>query len=134
MKSGKKSFAFNGGVSLILLLFVILTLLSFAGLSLSSAGADLRLSEKFAVQTTAYYTARNDAQKWLKETDERLAAGETLPPEGLTQVFPAGETLDLRVTIVPTAGGQPPFYRVTEEKTESRVTYDYDAPLSVVKH
>ena len=134
MKSGKKSFAFNGGVSLILLLFVILTLLSFAGLSLSSAGADLRLSEKFAAQTTAYYTARNDAQQWLKETDERLAAGEILPPEGLSQVFPAGETLDLRVTIVPTAGGQPHFYRVTEEKTESRVTSDYDAPLSVVKH
>ena len=59
----------NGGVSLFLLTFIILCLVSFAALSIVSARADARLTEKYRQQTEYYYGARNEAQKYLQELD-----------------------------------------------------------------
>ena len=41
----------NGGISLFLLTFIILCLVSFAALSIVSARADARLTEKYRQQT-----------------------------------------------------------------------------------
>ena len=59
----------NGGISLFLLTFIILCLVSFAALSIVSARADARLTEKYRQQTEYYYGARNEAQKFLQELD-----------------------------------------------------------------
>ncbi|MBQ7536257.1 MAG: hypothetical protein IJT43_11655 [Stomatobaculum sp.] len=106
----------NGGVSLILLTFIILSLVSFAALSIVSARADARLTEKYRQQTEYYYGARNEAQKFLQEQD---GSGP------VTRRFAAGPHMDLILT-VDSSG-------VICEKTESTVTYNYDSTLPVMK-
>lgn len=63
----KKTYGVNIGTSSILIIIVILCLVSFAGLSVVSANADYKLSQKLADRTTAYYRASSLA-------NERLAA------------------------------------------------------------
>ena len=62
----------NIGTSSILLVFVILCLVSFATLSLSSALADRNLSDKATEKTLSYYKAQNLAQMKIAETDHKL--------------------------------------------------------------
>ncbi len=74
----------TGGISLVLILFAILCLISFATLSLSSARADARLTDKYQTQEIAYAGARNDAQLWLQQVDTALSHGEDVAGHGLT--------------------------------------------------
>lgn len=60
------------GISLILLIFLSLCLLTFSLLSLSGALADERLSQKAADRTTEYYAAVSAAHKNLAEIDAFL--------------------------------------------------------------
>ena len=53
------------GTTSIVLIFVMLSLLTFSVLSLVSAQANLRLSRKSADRTTAYYEAENQANDIL---------------------------------------------------------------------
>lgn len=69
------------GVTSFVLIFVLLALMTFAVLSLTSAQADLRLSEKSAERTTAWYEAENAANDIL--TDLLRAAREG--PEALAE-------------------------------------------------
>ena len=158
--SGSSSFqTVNGGVSLFLLTFIILCLVSFAALSIVSARADARLTEKYRQQTEYYYGARNEAQKYLQELDGGstsagtgaefdvgvgAGAGAAGADGVITKRFSAGPHMDLVLT-VQTAGGQNASaaasaarpdgrnYRVICEKTESTVTYNYDSTLPVMK-
>ena len=126
------TFTAGGGLSLILLLFVIITFLSFASLSLQTATADLNLSGKYAAQVQSFYEARNAAEQCLPALDAKGA----VPAEGgFTKTFPAGETLDLRLTVeaVPGAGAEGPYFKVVEERTENRTDYVYDTFLPVMK-
>ena len=49
------------GITSLALIFVMLCLLTFSVLSLVSARADMRLSQRSARRTTAYYDAENQA-------------------------------------------------------------------------
>ena len=136
----------GGGFSLILLLFILLSLVCFATLSIASARADEKLAEKYRDQNDSYYHALNEAHAWLEDLDRDL---ETLYRDGaseeayfaaaggkeLTKRFSAGENFDLVLTLELLRPKTPegPFYRLTGEKTESTVTYNYDNTLSVVK-
>ena len=62
---GKKRYGLNIGTSSILIIIVILCLVCFSGLSITSANADYRLSKRLADRTTAYYDACNQAQNSL---------------------------------------------------------------------
>ena len=116
----------NGGISLFLLTFIILCLVSFAALSIVSARADARLTEKYRQQTEYYYGARNEAQKFLQELDGGAGAGiddgggagagigagaadawaaDTGADGTITRRFSAGPHMDLILTVQP-AGGQ----------------------------
>ena len=68
----KKLFGMNIGTSSVLIIFVILCLVSFSGLSIASASADYRLSRKLADRTTAYYSACNQAQEALLTLSDQL--------------------------------------------------------------
>lgn len=70
MKS--KKFGVNVGSSSILMVFVILCLVSFATLSIVSANADYKLSNKVATRTKAYYVACNEAEKTIAGIDQSL--------------------------------------------------------------
>ena len=136
----------NGGISLILLLFILMSLICFATLSIASARADEKLAEKYREQNDGYYQARNEAQARLEEIDSELEAlyASGLPQSSyfaaagdrvLTERFPAGKNFDLVLTleVLYPASEQGPFYRVLSEKTESTVTYEYDDTLSVLQ-
>ena len=120
-----------------------------AGMAAAGAGsarADEKLAEKYRDQNDSYYHALNEAHAWLEDLDRDL---ETLYRDGaseeayfaaaggreLTKRFSAGENFDLVLTLELLRPQTPegPFYRLTGEKTESTVTYNYDNTLSVVK-
>lgn len=60
------------GISTILMVFVSMCLITFAVLSLASANADYRFSERTAKRTEEYYQAENRANDRIKEIDELL--------------------------------------------------------------
>ena len=68
----KKNFGVNIGSASILLIFVIICLVSFAVLSIVSANADNKLTQKVLDRTTAYYEACNNAEASLAAVDDTL--------------------------------------------------------------
>ena len=72
MNKKKNIFGMNIGSASILLIFVILCLVSFAVLSIVSANADNKLTQKILNRTTAYYDACNNAETSLSAVDETL--------------------------------------------------------------
>ena len=127
----------RSGISFLLLLLIIMSLVSFASLSLVSARADLKLSEKYAEQVSAYHRAHTAAQEYLRDADQSTGAAlpETgsseagTPEAGQTVSFPAGENLQLKLRLVPEDGG----WRVESEKLENTFDYEYDESLHVLK-
>lgn len=69
---GKRGAGINVGGASILVIFIILCLTTFATLSLVSANADLRLTEKAAKATTEYYAADTRAEETLALIDAML--------------------------------------------------------------
>ena len=62
----------HNGLSSILLILVILSLISFACLSMVSAVADQKLTDKMCIRTTNYYAADSDAKEKLKTINDTL--------------------------------------------------------------
>ena len=74
MGSKKKSAPFvNIGSSSLLVIFMVLCLVTFATLSLSSAQSDYKFSQRLADRRTDYYTASNQAEEVLHSVDTVLA-------------------------------------------------------------
>lgn len=70
----KKRAGLNIGASSLLVIIVILSLVCFAALSITSASADLRLTRKLADRTASYYNACNEAQTTLKNLSDALSS------------------------------------------------------------
>lgn len=64
----------TSGISLMVLIFLSLCLITFSLLSLSGATADETLSTQAAERTTAYYAAVSSANETLSLIDRQLAA------------------------------------------------------------
>ena len=62
----------NIGTSSLLVIFVILSLITFATLSIVSAKADYELSKTLDQQTTDFNRASNEAEVLLNDVDQRL--------------------------------------------------------------
>ncbi len=62
----------NIGTSSLLLIFIVLSLVSFAVLSLSSALTDKKLTQSNLDRTKSYYEACNAAENKLKDIDGQL--------------------------------------------------------------
>ncbi|MCD8395607.1 MAG: hypothetical protein LUD12_00200 [Lachnospiraceae bacterium] len=79
----------TAGISLMLLIFLSLCLITFSLLSLSGATADENLSQKTADRTTAYYEAVTQANGILDEIDTQLAATfkETVGDENAKEAY-----------------------------------------------
>ena len=63
----------TSGVSLLLLIFLSLCLVTFSLLSVSESSADRKLSEKAAQHTTDYYHALSEANEILAKIDDALS-------------------------------------------------------------
>ena len=72
MKKHQRSLSVPG-ISLLLLIFLTLCLITFSLLSLSGAAADENLSSRAADRTSVYYEASNQANSILADIDSRLA-------------------------------------------------------------
>lgn len=72
MKKRRPSFSVPG-ISLLVLIFLSLCLITFSLLSLSGSFADQTLSDKAAERTAVYYQACNAANELLSEVDSCLA-------------------------------------------------------------
>jgi Na+-transporting methylmalonyl-CoA/oxaloacetate decarboxylase gamma subunit len=74
--SKKGAFGTTMGVASIIAILVILVLIVFAALSITTAKADLNLSEKTAEMTTGYYEADSRAEEMLAEVVAAARGGE----------------------------------------------------------
>lgn len=137
------------GASSILLIFVILCLVSFAVLSLSSAEADLRLTSKVSDRTSAYYEACNKAESNLASINETcqslycsgLSEDDYFSQVGHTKSFSIEisdlQTLSISLRILypdpDTANDYHTFYQITSWKVLTDENIEYDETLPVVK-
>lgn len=69
----KNSPIVNIGSSSMLVIFLILCLVTFSVLSLSSASSDYNFTKRIAERTTDYYSASNTAEELLNELDKLFA-------------------------------------------------------------
>ena len=63
------------GSSLLLVVFLVMCLVTFAALCLSTAKSDYAYSSRLAERRHAYYAACNEANRLAAEIDEKLARG-----------------------------------------------------------
>lgn len=83
---------FNIGASSLLVIFLILCLVTFAILTLTSAKSDADFAAKLAHHKTNYYAACNTAESTLDEIDAVLADAWQLPDTDTAAVFTEIET------------------------------------------
>ena len=69
----------NVGISLLILIFMTLSLLTFSVLSLENAVADRRLSRKMAEHTSSYYAAVSGCRNSWRSRCARLRMGDCRP-------------------------------------------------------
>ena len=70
--SRRHRFPLGSGAALILMAVIIISLLCFAALSIVSAQADSRLTNRYAEQTSAYYAAQNLGVEFAARVDVDL--------------------------------------------------------------
>ena len=157
----KKSFPVTniGSVSL-MMIFIVLCLVTFATLSLSSATGDYHFSQKIATHNTLYYEACNEATSRLADIDKVLedayknnsanyltAASDKLNSSGLCStassknVFTASyqvsvndtKSLMVELTLNPTDKLSDGYYRVTKWQEIDNEEWAGDNSLTLIK-
>lgn len=135
----------NLGISTILLIFFVLSMVSFSVLSLSSAVSDKRLTEKTIDKNLNYYDACNHMQEKLKEIDdlyyESFSSSSSeedyynaLEPE-TTLTVPSGDSQELEVIIEPNyphSDGEY-FYIIKSWKLIAKADPVIDFSINVIK-
>lgn len=146
----KKSYGINIGTSSILVIIVILCLVCFAGLSIVSANADYKLSQKLADRTTAYYQASmlanerlvllNDSlyEIYMDSADEN-SYFETIKEsfsDSLTFSYPVSDVQALSVTVEPLypADSKNRFFNITAYQVITTKEPETDDSLPVLFH
>lgn len=118
MKRDKKQPSFiNIGLSSLMVVFLVLCLVTFAILSLSSAKSDYSLSEKLATHRTAYYEASDKAEQVLAQIDALLANTYTGQDTYFSDVKSAFE------------GFQAEGISVTPEEANGELLLSYEVPV-----
>lgn len=145
--SGSKRISFSTGIgsSTILVIFVILCLVSFATLSIVTANADYKLSQKVLNRTTTYYEACNEAEASLAGLDKVLAdtyknsadEAEYFEQMGHTKDFSIPlsdlQTLEITVTIDYPVSPEGTFYHITSWQVVVTQDLEYDNTLNIMK-
>ncbi|HJC32813.1 MAG TPA: hypothetical protein H9934_11875 [Candidatus Anaerobutyricum faecale] len=121
----------NVGISLLILVFMTLALLTFSVLALENAVADKRLSQKAADHTTAYYAAADRIQEQIadrmQEAEEQdLAAGTQFSFE---EEVADGQMLTVSVVLTEVDGEK--GFDVTRWQLRSSDEWEADRSLDV---
>lgn len=140
-----KSINVSIGSSTMLLIFVVISLVSFSVLSLSSAVTDKQFTEHVKVKNLSYYKACNQAEEQLAEIDASLikayaaatdeAAYFDLVSEGTTIIVPVSEYQELQVSVrflFPVAEGDP-YYTIERYSLVNINTPELDESLMLLQ-
>ncbi len=129
------------GASSLLVVFLVLCLVIFAALSLTSAQNDAAYSGRAADRRTAFYTACNQAEQLLDEIDSRLEAqgpeadlsdlGVTAEDGLLNFSVPLNDTQAIAVMLELTADG-PHYYEIRAYRIVSTVSQGEAEPLPLM--
>lgn len=123
----KKSYGIHVGISSILLIVVILALVCFAGLSLISASADYRLSQKLASRTTAYYDALSHANRDLAALNPaKIKESST---DSLIYTYPISDAQSLMVSVAPANEGESFMINKVQVVTVNEPEQDNSLPV-----
>jgi len=105
----KQGMSVSIGSSTMLLIFVVISLVSFSVLSLSSAITDKKFADKVKQKNITYYNACNLAEEQLAEVDAELSAAYASTAdetayfnqvgEGTTIAIPVSEYQELQVAV-----------------------------------
>lgn len=158
MKKSRKMFL-SAGISSVMLTFILLLMITFAVLSLSSSHADLQFARRLADRTANYYEAEAKANARLAEIDEVLMeqyrgssgpeefcgkAQEALKElegieisEDLKAAFSVEvqeeERLSVEIAIAWPEQESDSFYRIIQWKTEQTGEWEADQKLPVLQ-
>lgn len=142
----KYEFTMNIGLPSIMLIFVVLCLISFGVLSLVSANADRKLSQKVLDRSAAYYNACNLAEEKLFEMDTILkntyqenpdrtayvSAISTLPTEFTFEISDI-QYLEMTLSYLYPESADEPFYQLRSWRVVTEDDLDYDTGLHLIE-
>ena len=141
----KNNFPMNIGLSSILLIFVALCLVSFSVLSIVSANADKKLSQKVLMRSLNYYEACNQAEEMLCDVDGILhqaysSSNNAESYRSLTAsisryyAYPISDSQELQITLdfpYPDTSNSA-LYRILSWKVVTTQEMQYDEQLHVI--
>ena len=136
----------NLGTSSLLLIFVVLSLVSFAVLSLSSALSDKKLTDKTVDKNVSYYSACNEAYEKLADLDKKLidiykassdeaAYLKACEDLDLEMTIPVTEYQGLEVKVIPNypLSNEDTFYSISSWKLIHTSEPKLDFSINVMK-
>ena len=129
IKAKKTSYSpINMGISLMLVVFIVLCMVVFSVLSLSTALKDYRYSKTNAENTTEYYAACNQAELKLAQIKDNLSTYDE--NEIIEYVVPINDSKSLQVVIElhPSENS----YTIKTWKSISTITWEGDDTISVL--
>ena len=145
MSKKKHEFTLNIGISSILFIFIILALVSFATLSLSSAMSDYKLTSRLISNSENYYAACEEAEEALSDCDETLSAlyATGISRAGYYEKVGKKKTFTIPVTDIQTLNIEikilypeeigENFYKITSFNVMTTGELEYDDGLDVFK-
>ena len=128
------------GAASILLIFLVLSLISFASLTLVNSRADYVLSQKMQDRSIAYYKACHEASAFIAENEpafkkaDKNISDKNVDPLKKSFYLSEFQTLDVSIKPYKAESDNAPSYKVCEWRV---VTHDenviYDDTLPVMK-
>lgn len=112
---------FNIGASSIMIIFILLSLVSFATLSLITARSDYTMSRTYADRVQTYYAAVNEATKRWNELNRTPQGNE------VSYQVPIGENQQLSVVL--RYSQEEKTYKAIKWKTENTAVWEADDTL-----
>ena len=145
MKKRKSIGSMSLGSSILLLVFVVVSLVSFAVLSLSSAITDKKLTTQISKKNSNYYQACNLAEEYLAQIDLNLqtAYESSISQEGFYELVSTGSNFSIPVSdfqelyvaityTYPQEEGDT-FYTIDEWKLVNTTTPEIDNTLPLMQ-
>ena len=108
----------------IFLVVVAIILTTLATLTLATTNADKVMAERFAAVTANRYELEAEGQQFLRDFDEKAAAGAVAEADRQTKIERGGYTLEIRVS-EPDANGD---YKI--EKWDLKKNWKADDPFT----
>jgi hypothetical protein len=131
----KHEFSINIGLPSIMLIFVVLCLVSFGVLSLVSANADRKLSQKVLTRQEEYYNASNEAQEMLADVDTKLhnAYNNSSSKEEYILLISDIQSLQVTLSYLYPESIDEPLYQIMQWKVVTKDDLDYDTSLHLIE-